>query len=137
MLRTNFHRHAVVLLLAPLLMAGCASTRDTLVQRGYPPGYAQGFDDGCHSGRKAGGSMFDQFEKDGWRFDRDRDYATGWSDGFRQCESQQENAMRQSRMVIEQQRLRELRQQNRLDHYHELEREALDGVDTSGLKSLK
>ena len=81
--------------------------------------------------------MFDQFEKDGWRFDRDRDYATGWSDGFRQCESQQENAMRQSRMVIEQQRLRELRQQNRLDQYHELEREALDGVDTSGLKSLK
>ncbi|MEZ5641380.1 MAG: hypothetical protein R3E70_04770 [Burkholderiaceae bacterium] len=45
--------------------------------------------------------------------------------------------MRQSRMVIEQQRLRELRQQNRLDQYHELEREALDGVDTSGLKSLK
>ena len=120
-----------------VLLSGCVTTQEAMLKQGYPAAYAQGFDDGCHSGRKAGGNLFDQFKKDVRRFESDREYASGWSDAFRQCESEQENAVRQARMATEQQRLLELRKQNKLDRQHELEREALKGVDTSGLKGLK
>jgi len=125
------------LLVVAAFSSACTSTHDAMIQQGFPPAYAQGFDDGCHSGRKAGGSLFDQFKKDVARFERDKEYASGWSDAFRQCETEQESAMRQQRMAIEQQRLKELRQQNQLQKDHDLEREVLRGVDTSGLKSLK
>ena len=39
------------------------------------------------------------------RFNSDTNYAQGWSDAFRQCESEQEAAQRQARIVIEQQKL--------------------------------
>ena len=84
-----------------LLLSGCASQKETMVKEGYPLSYAEGFDDGCHSGRKAGGSLFDQFKKDVRRFESDSQYAQGWSDGFRQCESEQEALQRQMRMAIE------------------------------------
>lgn len=80
-----------------------------MVNQGYPLAYAEGYDDGCHSGKQAGGSMFDQFKKDVRRFDSDNDYAQGWSDGFRQCETEQEAMQRQMRMAIEQQQLTEQR----------------------------
>lgn len=130
-------RRLPLILIAATALGGCVATQDAMIKQGYPPAYAKGFDDGCHSGRKAGGSLFDQFAKDVVRFDTDKAYATGWSDGFRQCETEQENALRQQRMALEQQRLIELRKQNALSQDHALEREALRGVDTSGLKSLK
>ncbi|MEM8769078.1 MAG: hypothetical protein AAGE43_16645, partial [Pseudomonadota bacterium] len=57
-------------------------------------GYAEGFHDGCHSGREAAGSASDGFLKDLNRFGVDRDYTRGWSDGFRQCETEQEREER-------------------------------------------
>jgi len=108
-----------------------------MIKEGYPLSYAEGFDDGCHSGNKAGGSLFDQFKKDTRRFEQDSQYAQGWSDGFRQCESQQEATQRQTRMAIEQQKLTEQRKQNKLQEQYHLEREALKGVDTSNLNYFK
>ncbi len=81
--------------------------------------------------------MFDQFKKDVRRFDSDKDYAQGWSDGFRQCETEQEAMQRQMRMAIEQQQLAEQRKQNQLEKQYHLEKEALEGVDTSNFKYLK
>ena len=75
-----------------------------MIKQGYPLSYADGFDDGCHSGNQAGGSLFDEFKKDVRRFDNDKDYAQGWSDGFRQCETKQEAIQRQTRMAMEHQR---------------------------------
>jgi hypothetical protein len=71
------------------------------------------------------------------RFERDSQYAQGWSDGFRQCETEQEAAMRQARMAIEHQRLAEERKRNKDAAQRDLEREALKGVDTRNLNSLK
>jgi hypothetical protein len=133
----SFGRTRPLLVCAVIVCAGCATTGQEMTAKGYPPHYADGFDDGCHSGRKAGGSLFDQFKKDVSRFERDSQYAQGWSDGFRQCETEQESAMRQARMAIEQQRLAEERKRNQDAKQRELEREALKGVDTSNLKSLK
>lgn len=108
-----------------------------MVNQGYPLPYADGFDDGCHSGKKAGGSMFDQFKKDVDRFGEDTQYAQGWSDGFRQCETEQEALQRQIRMSMEQQRLIEDREHNKWEEQRHLESEALKGIDTSGLENLK
>ena len=120
-----------------LILSGCVTQKEAMIKEGYPLAYADGFDDGCHSGRKAGGSMFDQFKKDVRRFDGDNQYAQGWSDGFRQCETEQEAIQRQTRMAIEQQQLQEQRKQNKLQEQYHLEREAVKGVDTSNFKYLK
>ncbi len=88
---------------------------------------------------KAGGSLFDQFRKDENRFTRHGKYAQGWSDGFRQCENEQEALQRQIRMNMEQQRLNEERKRNdRMDTYA-LESQVLKGVkyDANLLNKLK
>lgn len=85
-------------------LSGCVSQKESMIKEGFPVAYADGFDDGCHSGKKAGGNMFEQFKKDVRRFENDREYAQGWSDGFRQCETEEENLERQIRQGMEQQR---------------------------------
>ncbi len=117
--------------------AGCVSQKQIMVNQGFPISYADGFDDGCHSGKKAGGNMFEQFKKDVNRFGVDRQYAQGWSDGFRQCETEQEAMQRQIRMGMEQQQFMELKKHNDWEEQHHLESELLQGIDTSGLKKLK
>ena len=108
-----------------------------MINQGYPLSYADGFDDGCHSGNKAGGSMFEQFKKDVRRFEKDLQYAQGWSDGFRQCETEQEALQRQIRMSIEQQRLIETKKHNQWEEQRHLENEVLKGVDTNSLRTLQ
>ena len=122
----------IVVLVALLVggMGGCASQHDTLVSQGYPAAYADGFEDGCHSGKKAAGSYFDQFRKDVGRFNAEHDYAQGWSDAYRQCESEQEAVDRQIRTA---QTLNAIHEQ----HDRDFARRVLKGVDTSGLKDLK
>ena len=112
--------------------SGCTSQKENMIKQGYPLSYADGFDDGCHSGNKAGGSMFDQFKKDVRRFEVDSQYAQGWSDGYRQCETEQEALQRQVRIGIEQQKLMEQKKHNDKTEY-----DYLKGIDTSGLKNLK
>ncbi len=134
----TMHRLMLIFVLLSLFtLLSCVSQRDTMVQQGYPLSYADGFDDGCHSGKKAGGSMFDQFKKDVRRFQADRQYAQGWSDGFRQCETEQEALERQIRMGMEQQRLYEEKKHNNWEEQRHLEREVMKGIDTRGLENLK
>ncbi len=120
-----------------IALSGCVTQKESMVKQGYPLAYADGFDDGCHSGKKAGGNMFDQFKKDVTRFQQDSQYAQGWSDGFRQCETEQEALERQIRMGMEQQRLMEEKKHNDWEEQRHLEKEALKGVDTRGLEKLK
>ena len=129
--------HLLVVISCLVLLSGCATQKEIMIKQGYPLAYAEGFDDGCHSGKKAGGSYFDQFKKDVNRFESDNKYAQGWSDGFRQCESEQEAIQRQIRMSIEQQELTEQRKNNQLLKQRHLEHEVLKGVDTESLKNLK
>jgi flagellar biosynthesis/type III secretory pathway protein FliH len=126
-------------LVSLVAFTGCATQEEIMIQEGYPQAYAKGFDDGCHSGKKAGGSLFDQFKKDVNRFGKHGKYTQGWSDGFRQCEKEEEAMERQIRMSMEQQRLNEERKRNdKMDKYY-LESEALRGVnyDAKLLNRLK
>ena len=129
--------HLLLVISCLVLLSGCATQKEIMLKQGYPLAYADGFDDGCHSGKKAGGSYFDQFKKDVNRFESDNKYAQGWSDGFRQCESEQEAIQRQIRMSIEQHELTEQLKNNQLLKQRHLEHEVLKGVDTDSLKNLK
>ena len=73
------------------LLAGCESTHDYLLRQGYPPAYADGFRDGCSSGREAAGSISGGFQKQVPRYLADHQYEGGWDDGFRQCNAMQSN----------------------------------------------
>jgi hypothetical protein len=68
---------------------GCASTAENMRAQGYGPDYSQGYGDGCDSGKKAGGSMFDQFKKDVRRYDNNHKYREGWEDGYKECKSEE------------------------------------------------
>ena len=120
-----------------IILSGCMSQKESMIKQNYPLPYADGFDDGCHSGKNAGGSWFDQFKKDVSRFEHDAQYAQGWSDGYRQCETEQEAIQRQMRMSVEQQRLMEEKKHNDWEEQRHLEREVMKGVDTKGLENLK
>lgn len=74
------------LLILALLLGGCASTHDQLLAQGYPPAFADGFEDGCGSGREAAGAISGGFRKDVPRYLADERYSSGWEDGFRQCQ---------------------------------------------------
>jgi hypothetical protein len=115
-----------------VFLSGCVSQRETMIEQGYPMSYVDGFEDGCHSGKKAGGMLFEQFKKDVRRFNTDKEYAQGWTDAFRECETEQEAMDRQMRMSMQQQQLLE---QKKHDNWQE--KHALDGIDTSGLDKLK
>ena len=120
-----------------LLLSGCATQKETMLKEGYPLSYVEGFEDGCHSGNKAGGNLFEEFKKDVTRFSRESEYAQGWSDGFRQCESQQEATQRKIRIAVEQQKLVEQRKASERKAQYHLERQVMKGVDTSNFKYLK
>ena len=96
---------AVVGVLA--LIGGCQSTHEELLAKGYPPAFADGFDDGCSSGRQAAGAINGTFRKNVPRYLDDARYAEGWSDGFRQCQAMRESQdreMYQSRHLDERER---------------------------------
>ena len=63
-------------------------------QKGYGLAYSKGYDDGCESGKKAGGGMFNDFRKNVNRYDNDYKYREGWEDGYRQCEDEEKAMMR-------------------------------------------
>jgi len=116
-------------ILGMIIFSGCATQKDIMVQEGHSLAYADGFDDGCHSGKKAGGNMFELFKKNEDRFAKHKKYAQGWSDGFRQCENEQEAWDRQIRMSQEQQLLsQERKRNNQMDRYH-LEQQVLKGLN--------
>ncbi|KTB82475.1 lipoprotein [Pseudomonas syringae] len=80
-----------LLLSLAIVLAGCQSTRDQMLAEGYPPGFADGYQDGCGSGREAAGASTGLFKKNVPRYLKEKLYAEGWTDGFRQCQAAQNN----------------------------------------------
>ena len=79
-------RYAAHAIIATLLVAACTSTHEALIERGYPPAYAQGYEDGCASGKATGGGLFAQARKDESRYaDSASPYARGWNAGYAKC----------------------------------------------------
>ena len=74
--------------LAALIMlvtlAACVSERDALIEQGFAPAYAEGYDDGCASGSTAAGGLFDEPRKDAERYATDTQYTHGLGRRLRQ-----------------------------------------------------
>jgi hypothetical protein len=75
--------------LAVMLLAtvGCVTQqmemeRSRLLQRGFPPEYADGYGDGYGSGMRAAGNPYAKTVKNIERYLRDEKYKLGWDDGF-------------------------------------------------------
>ena len=124
-----------IALIGVFTMLGCASQKEQLIKQGASPAYAQGFEDGCHSGKKAGGSWFDSFRKNTHLFNTNPDYKQGWIDGYNECEKQQEALERQNRNAIEQQRLMEQKRHDKWIEKHD--NDYFKGIDTRGLEKLE
>ena len=80
-------RSAIVLVAAAATaVAACTSTTEGLIERGYPPAYAEGYDHGCASGKATAGGLFAQAQKDESRYQAgDSEYAQGWDAGYAKC----------------------------------------------------
>ena len=72
--------------LVAVAVAGCGSARETLIERGYPPAYAEAYADGCESGKDAAGGLFASPRKDASRYGGDDQYTKGWDAGFEKCQ---------------------------------------------------
>lgn len=70
-----------VALLTALAVAACGSVEQAMIERGFPPAYA----DGCASGKDAAGGWFVQARKDPRRYGADDQYTKGWNDGSAEC----------------------------------------------------
>lgn len=86
--RTPLKQFSAVLILAltAALSTGCQTTRERLLAEGYPAPFASGFEDGCKSGQHAAQAL-GEFRKNVPAYLADRQYATGWDDGFGQCQA--------------------------------------------------
>ncbi|HEX5077562.1 MAG TPA: hypothetical protein VFV80_00320 [Geminicoccaceae bacterium] len=79
-------RYAAHAVIATLLLAACTSTHEALIERGYPPAYAQGYEDGCASGKAKSGGLFAQAQRDESRYaDGSSPYRQGWDAGYAKC----------------------------------------------------
>jgi hypothetical protein len=79
-------RWPTVLLVTAIALAACTSVHEGLIERGYPPAYAEGYEHGCASGKAAAGDLFGQAQKDESRYqDSDSQYAQGWDAGYAKC----------------------------------------------------
>lgn len=54
MKRNNYLLLAVIVF-SLMTISGCMSQKERMIKQGYPLSYADGFDDGCHSGKKKPG----------------------------------------------------------------------------------
>jgi hypothetical protein len=70
----------VAALATTLALAACGSVKQTMIERGFPPAYAEGYADGCSSGEDAAGGLFAETRKDTTRYGAARQYAQGWDD---------------------------------------------------------
>lgn len=78
-------RATLAALVTALALAACGSVREAMIERGHPPAYADGYADGCSSGKEAAGGLFAETRKDASRHGTDDLYTQGWNDGFEEC----------------------------------------------------
>ncbi len=106
------------------------------MQEGASPAYAQGYDDGCSSGKKAAGDMFAQFHKNVQEYQHNSDYRQGWNDGHEECRSEGISHMRQQEMTIEEQRAMDEHKRRELLDNQDMAREAMPDLSQEEINNL-
>lgn len=123
-------------ILCASVLTGCAteqSSEDTLRQHGYSANYVAGYHDGCPSGKRAGGDRFKQGARDDGAYAAGGDYKTGWDYGYLTCR-QTEARNERTAMIIGAAVAGGMSSSHGADGVDA--RDALKGVDTSGLEGV-
>jgi len=84
-----------------------ADKQSSLLAKGNPPSYVDGYVDGCASGKRMGGDKRFTYKRDEIRAEKEALYARGWQEGQITC--------RNEALVDEQNRLRESRPMSSID----------------------
>lgn len=113
------------------LLTGCETTDSSLRESGKNDAYILGFHDGRHSGMKEAGNYLEHMVKDQQRFESDPDYHAGWLDGEEEGKRIQQQADAAVGGASAYQIERDMDKADR-----KMERDAVKGVDTSGLEAL-
>ncbi len=122
--------------LLPVLLLGCGSEGRRLMQEGASPEYAQGFDDGCASGKKSAGDMFSQFHKNVQAYRQTDDYRQGWDDGHDECKSEWLSNYRQQKLGIERQRAYDEHKWLKDRRNHDMVHDALPDLTPQQIRDL-
>lgn len=83
---------AVRMLAVAVVLVGtrtCGGGNEPPPGEGQPAAYTEGYNDGCESGRKAGGHPFSVFIKNTQRYEVEAAYQKGWDEGYNTCEAQE------------------------------------------------
>ncbi len=85
----SIHRgqYLLFVLVTLVALAACSSKRGQLIQEGATPAYADGYVDGCDSGKQAGGAILTETKKDADRYASRSEYAKGWDEAFKRCQA--------------------------------------------------
>jgi len=71
--------------MAGVMLAACSTPPNPLMPPGQTPAFADGFKDGCQSGRASQDPVAGFYAKNADRFASDKQYAEGWKSGFSKC----------------------------------------------------
>ena len=85
----SIHRgqHLLLVLVTLAALAACSTQRERLIEQGATPNYAEGYLDGCDSGKQAGGAILTEAKKDADRYASGSEYAKGWDEAFKRCQA--------------------------------------------------
>jgi len=67
-------------------LSGCGTPPpNPLMPPGHTAIYAEGFNDGCSTGRVTRNPVVGWYRKDTKLFESDKQYAQGWNEGYQKC----------------------------------------------------
>ncbi|MBM7035039.1 hypothetical protein JQC93_01365 [Vibrio sp. 188UL20-2] len=115
-----------------LLSFGCGTSDTALREGGHGDSYIMGFHDGRHSGMQETGNHYEQFIKDEQRFATDQEYQQGWLAGEAEGKKLQSQAATVGQGLASGYSAHSATQST-----DDVAKEAVKGVDTSGLEALE
>ena len=122
----------VLVLLFAIISSGCGTSDSALIESGHNESYIQGFHDGRHSGMQEAGNDFENYMKDEKRFDTDTDYKQGWLAGESEGKKLQDEATSIGKGIAG-----SYPQKTDSTNTDDMAKDALKGIDTSGLENLE
>lgn len=122
----------VLVLLFVIISSGCGTSDSALIESGHNESYIQGFHDGRHSGMQEAGNDFENYMKDEKRFDSDTDYKQGWLAGELEGKKLQDEATSIGKGIAG-----SYPQKTDSTNTDDMAKDALKGIDTSGLENLE
>lgn len=78
-------------------ITACSTQSERLIEQGATPAYAEGYADGCESGRLAGGDIFAEMKKAEGRYVNGGEYAEAWDEAFERCRANTVVKVREAR----------------------------------------